>query len=317
MKFLDCCLSALCVLSVVSCGDRKSSPSTGEGAPGGQSPEPLLTMTLDGHPESIIKVGERVFISCVGPELRPTEKDGDGYLVETNDAGKVIAENAFPKVPLDAPKGMAFLNGVLYVADIDRIVGIDPKSGEQVSVIDLSPERMRFLNDLAVSPGGQLYASSTDTNRIYKVDPVKKSWESLSLSEDIAGPNGLALNGDGSVLYVAGYASDSDGNAAGRLWSVRLPAGTVEAVCDSVGEFDGIALVGDTLYFSDWKRGIAPENIGGAIRKIELGKGKGNGEVSDVTKIPLGGTADFFIDESTRTIWIPAMKDKTVIHAHL
>ena len=34
---------------------------------------------------------------------------------------------------LDAPKGMALANGQLYVADIDRLVEIDPATGKIVA----------------------------------------------------------------------------------------------------------------------------------------------------------------------------------------
>lgn len=302
-------LNFIAVLTAVSLTACDRNKQTDAPASGDTSPMPLMNIMTDGHPESIAIAGERVFISCIGNEMNPTEKDGDGVIIETNNKGEIVAENAFSSVKMDAPKGMAVLGDILYVADIDRIIGLNLKTGEKVSDIDLSHERMRFLNDLAATPEGKLIASSTDTGQMLLVDPGTGTYSLLKTSVPIPGPNGLVLDKTAKTLYIAGYSEDDNGKGDGQLWSVDLSSGIAAPLCGEKGRFDGLALVGDLLYFSDWDK----DGQTGAIRTLDL-KTK---EIADVTRIPMKGVADFLIDRKTETIWIPAMLEKKVIHAAL
>lgn len=299
-------IAVLTALSLTSC-DRNKQPEVSGTTDG--SPMPLMSIMTDGHPESIAIVGDRVFISCIGNEMNPAKKDGDGVIMETNNKGEVVAENAFSSVKMDAPKGMVVLGDILYVTDIDRIIGLNLKTGEKVSEIDLSQERMRFLNDLAVTPEGALIASSTDTGQLFLVDPGTRTYSLIKTSVPVPGPNGLVLDKTGKILYVAGYSGDDNGKGDGQLWSVDLSTGAAAPLSGEKGRFDGLALEGDLLYFSDWDK----DGQTGAIRTFNL-KTK---EMADVTRIPLQGVADFLIDRKTETIWIPAMLEKKVIHADL
>ena len=89
------------------------------------------------HPESIISDGTFLYATNIGESLAPMTKDGDGSVYKLSLDGKLL-EQRFNKSPLNAPKGTAIVSGVLYVADIDRVVGIDCKTGEEVKVIDFS-----------------------------------------------------------------------------------------------------------------------------------------------------------------------------------
>lgn len=57
------------------------------------------------------------------------------------------------------PKGLALLNGRLYVADIDRVVAFDPATGQQTA--EFRPEGAKGLNDLAVAGAGCLSRTLT------------------------------------------------------------------------------------------------------------------------------------------------------------
>ena len=79
-------------------------------------------------PESVVSLSGRHFVSNMGAGIKPTEKDGDGFISEIDDAGHVVDLHAFPKKDggtLNAPKGLAIVAGRIYVADIDRVVGFD------------------------------------------------------------------------------------------------------------------------------------------------------------------------------------------------
>jgi outer membrane protein assembly factor BamB len=108
------------------------------------------------HPESIISDGEFFYATNIGEALSPMTKDGDGSIYKLSLDGKLI-EQRFNKSPLNAPKGTAIVNGVLYVADIDRVVGVDIRTGEQVKEIDLAAFGTSFLNDISVKDETTLF----------------------------------------------------------------------------------------------------------------------------------------------------------------
>src|SRR5690554_3513366 len=82
--------------------------------------------TINGFsmPESITSDGKRFFVSNQGQDV--FSKDGDGFISEISSEGKLIDLKLFPKEGiLHAPKGTTIANGILYVADLDRVVGFD------------------------------------------------------------------------------------------------------------------------------------------------------------------------------------------------
>lgn len=295
--------TALC-LSLSSCYDKDTSPLA---TPSEDEEIVLKTISMDGHPESITQAGDRYFVSVVGKELKPTEKDGDGFIVELDKNGAITSPSAFPSVSLNAPKGMALKDDVLYIADIDRIVPINIKTKKQGKVIDLSAENISFLNDLVLAQDGTLYASATDTGKIYKVNTDKGTYAPLETTIPTPGPNGLYLSPDQSTLYVVCYAADEQGKGTGKLWSIHLPDGATTEISGLVGQFDGVSLQGEDLFFTDWEKNGLP----GALRSINLKSGK----ICELSRIPINGPADFLIEADQKTIWIPAMIDKKIIRA--
>jgi len=78
-------------------------------------------------PESVTLDGKRFFVSNQGQDV--FSKDGDGFISEISEDGKLIELKFLPqKGVLHAPKGMTVADGILYVADLDRIVGFDIKT---------------------------------------------------------------------------------------------------------------------------------------------------------------------------------------------
>ncbi|MBI3277958.1 MAG: hypothetical protein HYZ66_09420, partial [Chlamydiae bacterium] len=102
-------------------------------------------------PESIASDGKYVYVSNMGKELKATAKDGDGYVSRLSLAGEVLDKQFLPeKGMLNSPKGIAIVGHVLYVADVDHLIGFDLKTRQQVMDIDFSSEKTLFLNDVAV-----------------------------------------------------------------------------------------------------------------------------------------------------------------------
>lgn len=267
---------------------------------------------INGHPESVVEEDDIFYVTGIGQKLNPTEKDGDGFITTLNSRGKVIADNAFPNVKLDAPKGTVVEDDVLYVADIDRVVGINLKTGTVVQIIDLSKEGTKYLNDL-VEDDDFIYASATDINKIFRINLKNGSYEEIETNEPLNAPNGLDIE-DG-MLYIAEYASNPDGTPAGKIKAIPLNGSgkrIVSVIYDVPGMYDGIVVYeeedwlgneSDWIYFSDWAANGKP----GAVKKMNMR----TREVKNVTTKPINGPADFIIEDDT--LWLPAMIDKKVI----
>lgn len=268
-------------------------------------------ISVNGHPESIVENDDIFYISCIGQTVNPTEKDGDGFIMTVNPRGRVLAANAFPGIKLDAPKGLVVEDDVLYVADVDRIVGINPKLGIVTQIIDLSKEGTKYLNDL-VESNDYLYVSATDINKIFRINLRNGSYEELVTTEPLNAPNGLDI--DDGVLYIAEYAKDANGNPAGKIKAVPLNGNgprPVAVIYDVPGLYDGILVCEeedffdnetDYLYFSDW----AASGKNGVVKKLNLR----TKEVENATRVPAAGPADFIIEDGE--IWLPAMLDRKV-----
>ncbi len=148
-----------------------------------------------------------------------------------------------------------------------------------------------------------LYVSATDLNKIYAVNPQKKTFSELKTSEPVKGPNGLVWDRNEKILYVCEYCTDADGKPAGRLLSCNPKTGEVKSLSSYKGELDGLALYQGDLYFSDW----AVKDRPGAVSKLNLK----SGDVSPVTTQTMNGPADFCITQDGIII-VPAMVDKKV-----
>lgn len=120
------------------------------------------------NPESILSFNNRYFVSNIGVKL-DAEEDGDGFIAEINSEGDIINQQFLPKSgKLNAPKGMAIIKNILYVTDIDRIVGFDLKTRETIFELDISSQA-KFLNDLVVVDEKTLYITETLEIRFLKL----------------------------------------------------------------------------------------------------------------------------------------------------
>lgn len=246
-------------------------------------------------PESALLAGDDLYVSNLGARPAPSVVDGDGYVVRLAPDGTLRESRHLPVAgELNAPKGMALLGRILYVADIDRIVGFDIESRQRVFELSLADTGTRFLNDLA-AVDGRLMVSATDLGTIFEVDPARSSYRPVM--RFLRAPNGLYYDGERRRLYVAGYGRDG---RAGELGVVRLDT-RVPAYrrLGLRGQLDGIARVGDWLLVSDW--GSSKQN--GRLHAYRLGTGR---ILRDVLT-GLEGPADLTADPETGRVWLPEM----------
>jgi len=130
------------------------------------------TLTLSWKTDSIFTGSESALydpkddvIYVSNGNTKAAEKDNDGFISVINTDG-TVRELRWVEGDLHAPKGMALVNGKLYVTDIDAIKVIDVKNAAIEKTIKV--DGAVFLNDLATD-GKQLYFSDTRVGKIYSM----------------------------------------------------------------------------------------------------------------------------------------------------
>ena len=253
------------------------------------------TVTVEGFssPESTIVNKNDLYVSNVGKELKPTLKDGDGFISKLDINGKIKELHFIDG--LDAPKGMGIVGNTLFVADINTLRGFDLSTKKEV--FNVVFEGVNFLNDITVKDSNTLFIGASDTSAIYEVNIASKSYKKLM---DFTVTNGLFYE-DG-ILYAAQLGSSTQNmfDGKGKLYKIDLKdnnkltqLGTFEGV------LDGVTKVGNKVYVSDW--GNAKDT--GIVRVYDL-------KTKEETILKLQsfmGAADFWIDEKTKKIFMPQM----------
>ncbi len=161
------------------------------------------------------------------------EKDNDGFISVINTDG-TVRDLKWVEGNLHAPKGMALLNGKLYVTDIDAVKIIDVASAaiEKTVAVDSAV----FLNDLATD-GSQLYFSDSRAGIIYSMSP-EGNYTAISRSNPNV--NGLechdgrlyALDGEGLKKF------SDDGNYTQETINAEVTGG------------DGLIILNDTTFIA-------------------------------------------------------------------
>ncbi|CAM4106946.1 ATP-binding protein [Campylobacter armoricus] len=250
------------------------------------------------HPESVYVDGNFVYLSNVGKELAPLNKDNDGFISKLDKNGKVI-ELGFIK-NLNAPKGMSKIGDILYVVDIDIVYGFNVKNKKEVFKLPI--KNAVFLNDIAVLNEDILLISDTGTGYIHKVFLKDKKYENfIHLDPKYGGPNGLLL--DKNTLFVAGY--DPSDKLGGKIISIDLDTNKIQELSQKIEQFDGIVFdKNKNILVSSWGR-----DLQGYIYSLKDGK---------ETKLDLDsikGPADMFFDGEY--LWIPKMAENALIKIKL
>ena len=253
------------------------------------------TVTIEGFssPESTIVNKNDLYVSNVGKELKPTLKDGDGFISKLDVNGKIKELHFIDG--LDAPKGMGIVGNTLFVADINTLRGFDLSTKKEI--FNVVFEGVSFLNDITVKDANTLFVGASDTSAIYELNISNKSYKKLM---DFTVTNGLFYE-DG-ILYAAQLGSSTQNmfDGKGKLYKIDLKdnnkltqLGTFEGV------LDGVTKVGNKVYVSDWGNGKDT----GIVRVYDL-------KTKEETILKLQsfmGAADFWIDEKSKKIFMPQM----------
>ncbi len=273
--------------------------------------KPAASFVIEGlsSPESVAMTGDgrRFFISNLGEKLEPSAKDGDGFITEASPEGAIVNKRFLPKDgKLDGPKGMAMIGSTLYVTDVDRVVGFDVNTRQQVFELDFSAAQTVFLNDLAAYDDKTLFVSATDIGKVFEIT-VSPTPSYTLVEEGINGPNGLYFDKETGKLYVVGFGEGGKFNGALGVIAFGGEKPMYEKLSPDGGALDGVALLpGARLLYSDW---VAFDRAGrfmvydlksGSFTELKLSS-------------PVRGPADFFYDPARKMLWVPKMMEGKVL----
>ena len=153
------------------------------------------------------------FISSVNGEAETA--DNNGFITKLDPNGKLLnlkfIQGGKDDVTLHAPKGMALVEHVLYVADLDTLRGFDTATGKPVMALTIrspaasqSERPQASLSDVTFDGKGHLYCSDQKANTIYRVDLAAQTVSVLVTDRALAGPSGLAVHPkSGQIIAVS------------------------------------------------------------------------------------------------------------------
>ena len=260
-------------------------------------------------PESIATDGSYFYVSNVGLELLPSEKDRDGFISKLDAEGNVLEMQWVEH--LHAPKGMAIADGKLFVADVDKLKGYDLESAQKVFELNFERYGTEFLNDLTKVNEETLLLSATDIGYVFEVSIYGLGkYEILEVYGDMTGVNGLHYDKDNDRLLMAGFGIE--GEPVGVVMEALLGDTTIiqKQVNDYQGYLDGIQQLADgRILFSDWR----DFEKGGQVMLLDT---KTN-QVEAFLKDTIMGPADFLFDEKSQILWLPAMAENELVLTHM
>jgi len=241
-------------------------------------------------------------------KLEPMEKDGDGFISKLDRQGNIKVLKWVDQ--LNAPKGLIAVNGVLYVADIDRVLGYRQRDGKPVFELDLAASGSKFLNAFARYDNRRLLLSATDLSKVFVIDLLSRSYRELKFDSPPRGPNGLKKLGP--RLMVVEWGSDNQANGKVKAYLLDGYTAKLEKTWEPspAGYFDGVVSLGANRWLiSNWVK-FEP---GGLLQVLDTRDGK----VSVANeKIPLAGPADLFLDDQNK-LWVPGMLEGKVYRMNL
>jgi hypothetical protein len=247
-------------LIVAACGGGEDSAEDAPAAAAAPTDAGSIVMAGVGFstPESVLHDTEADVYLVSNINGTPLDKDGNGFISRLTPDGEVTElkwiDGEREDVTLSAPKGMAILDGTLFVSDIDCVRMFDATSGEPSG--DICVEGATFLNDIAAGPNGELFVTDSGfevaeggfvpsgSAAIHRMAPDGRQ-APIAQGDGLTGANGLAVGPRG--LFMVSFAS-------GQVFHVNVDTGELTALTsESERQLDGIEFTADGGFmFSSW-----------------------------------------------------------------
>ena len=215
------------------------------------------------QPESVLAhpTSGQLYVSNI--QGNPLEVDGQGYISLITADGKMLDQ--YWLTGLDAPKGMAIKDNLLYVADLKKLRIIDLSKKQLLQSIDVPNSGM--LNDIAVGANGTVYVTDFLNGGIYRLQ--HNQLEPWIGSDLLPHPNGIFFDGDYLVVATWGenIQDDFSTTVLGSLYRVEEQSANVTLMENAreIGNLDGITRIGDRLFVNDWINGNVFQYLHGEL----------------------------------------------------
>jgi hypothetical protein len=247
---------------------------------------------------------DRYLVSNVAGGL--TAMDGNGFIsvlsttAEGTSTPRWIAggQNG---VTLDAPKGLVVANGLLYVADIDKVRTFDAGSGAPRG--DIRIPGAVYLAGMAVAPDGRVLVADAGVKvekdgklrtatdgAIWSVGAAGAAPAKLPTHESLGGPAALVALPDGGVLVAT--------LASGTVYTLDRAGKKHDERKAPRGKLDGVALIDDKVYVSSWDAAAVYRRLESGTYAVQLAELRAPGGVA--------------IDASRRMLLVPLMTEDRV-----
>jgi DNA-binding beta-propeller fold protein YncE len=189
-------------------------------------------------PEALVMEPGGQFLYVTNTDGNPLEKDGKGSIGKVGLDGTVIAVDWV--TGLDAPKGLAQHDDLLYAADLAQVVVVDTKQAAIVRRIPVAGANL--LHNVAVDSAGAVYVSDLFAGKVFKIEGTTVS----TYVENLRSPAGIVVAG--RDLYV--FTGDG-------LVKIDL-AKTVTTVSRNMdGRANGLVMVNDREFIATSWGGVA------------------------------------------------------------
>ncbi len=188
----------------------------------------------------------------------PSDKDGRGWISRLDAKGQMLEAQWISG--LNAPKGLRSFGDTLWVADIDRLVGISISQAKIVYEFTLPDAK--FLNDVEVDTKGNVYVSDFLANTIYQARRDSKGYLSPTVflqGDDLQNPNGLLFVRNNLVIgrWGIGIKDDFSTETPGALIVKKAGKDSVERLTADFANIDGIESLGHGKFLvSDYIKGL-------------------------------------------------------------
>ncbi|MFM1871361.1 MAG: hypothetical protein RL398_783 [Planctomycetota bacterium] len=200
----------------------------------------------------------------------PLAKDDNGYIARidpVSGAGeRYWIQGGRDGVTLHAPKGMALVGDVLWVADIDVVRKFDRKTGRPLGHVAIPGAG--FLNDVAADVDGTVFVTDTGLDAAFAKSGTDAIWRiagdgtatALAKGTELAQPNGIVAKDGG--CYVVSWADGSfyqvDGQGR-RTPLAKAPSGGLDGLVRVVAADGSVA-----YYATSWEsKGVVRFDVTG------------------------------------------------------
>jgi len=254
------------------------------------------------HPSAIASEGRFIYVANLGKSSDATTKDSDGYISRLTLSGTIIDTNYLPMYNLNAPKGMYVMNEILYITDIDRVIGVNLRNKRKMYELNLK-EYSKNLGDITAKDENTFYVAATDADAILEIDLLSGDVKKIESSAPIEKPVSLSPDLFSSNIYVATLGANSKVKGELGKLNVRngeydeldLPRNIYTSFHYSPGRYYYLSASSDTSSGCLWTSNLLKKNL---VEQVETG--------------PMHYPSDVFVATNGR-VWIAVRDDNCII----